>query len=153
MSEQKTDRYADLNLLPIAGKWREGRAGKALQDTNPYSGETLLQIEQANREDLNEAYAAAQEAQVAWKEMGPAQRSGIMLRAVQIFDERKEEIIEWIIKESGSTRIKAQIEWGLRVASPWNRLRSLHVSMAAFCPPMFQVKRTAFTANHWALSA
>ena len=89
-----------------------GRAGKALQDTNPYSGETLLQIEQANREDLNEAYAAAQEAQVAWKEMGPAQRSGIMLRAVQIFDERKEEIIEWIIKESGSTRIKAQIEWG-----------------------------------------
>lgn len=112
MSEQKTDRYADLNLLPIAGKWREGRAGKALQDTNPYSGETLLQIEQANREDLNEAYAAAQEAQVAWKEMGPAQRSGIMLRAVQIFDERKEEIIEWIIKESGSTRIKAQIEWG-----------------------------------------
>src|SRR5699024_11349694 len=27
-------------------------------------------------------------------------------------DERKEEIIDWLIKESGSTRLKANIEWG-----------------------------------------
>lgn len=112
MSDQKNARYTNLDLLPIAGQWRKGRAGKPLQVTNPFNGQTLLQIEQANRDDLNEAYTAAQEAQQAWREMSPAQRSGIMLRAVQIFDERKEEIVEWIIKESGSTRIKAQIEWG-----------------------------------------
>src|SRR5699024_744970 len=27
-------------------------------------------------------------------------------------DERKEEIIDWLIKESGSTRLNAKIEWG-----------------------------------------
>ncbi len=44
--------------------------------------------------------------------IGPGQRFAILHRAVQIFDERREEIIGWIIRESGSTRIKAQIEWG-----------------------------------------
>lgn len=112
MSEQLLNRYTDLNLLPIAGKWRDGRSGKTLQVTNPFNRALLLEIEQANRDDLHEAYTTAQVAQLAWSEMGPAQRSAIMLRAVQIFDERKEEIVEWIIHESGSTRIKAQIEWG-----------------------------------------
>jgi hypothetical protein len=31
---------------------------------------------------------------------------------VAIFDARKEEIIDWLIRESGSTRLKANVEWG-----------------------------------------
>lgn len=31
---------------------------------------------------------------------------------VEIFDQRKEEIIDWLIRESGSARLKATIEWG-----------------------------------------
>ncbi|MGK1995269.1 aldehyde dehydrogenase family protein, partial [Klebsiella pneumoniae] len=102
----------DLHLLPIAGAWREGSAPQSLQVSDPYNGETLLQIKQATRDDLDEAYQAAQRAQVEWAMIGPGQRSAILHRAVQIFDERREEIIGWIIRESGSTRIKAQIEWG-----------------------------------------
>ncbi|PVZ16521.1 MULTISPECIES: aldehyde dehydrogenase family protein [unclassified Pseudomonas] len=112
MNPPARDRYTDLHLLPLAGQWRGGRAGKALTVTNPYNGETLLTLEQANRDDLDQAYAAAAAAQKTWRDLPPAQRAGILLRAAQIFDERKEEIVEWIIKESGSTRIKAQIEWG-----------------------------------------
>lgn len=29
-----------------------------------------------------------------------------------MFDRRHEEIVDWIIRESGSTRLKAEIEWG-----------------------------------------
>lgn len=112
MNTPARDRYANLHLLPIAGQWREGRAGKVLEVTNPFNGETLLALAQANRDDLDQAYATAAAAQEAWRDLPPAQRAGILLRAAQIFDERKEEIVEWIIKESGSTRIKAQIEWG-----------------------------------------
>ncbi|HFU4541103.1 TPA: aldehyde dehydrogenase family protein [Klebsiella variicola] len=112
MSQVNHTPYRDLHLLPIAGTWREGSAPQSLQVSDPYNGETLLQIKQATRDDLDEAYQTAQRAQVEWAMIGPGQRSAILHRAVQIFDERREEIIGWIIRESGSTRIKAQIEWG-----------------------------------------
>ena len=64
------------------------------------------------RDDLDEAYRKARETQVDWAAQGPAARGQVLLNAVKIFDERREEIIDWIIRESGSTRIKAQIEWG-----------------------------------------
>ncbi|WLH81965.1 aldehyde dehydrogenase family protein [Pseudomonas sp. FP2335] len=101
-----------MHLLPIGGEWRQGSAGSVLNVTDPYTGETLLDIVQADRNDLDQAYVAAENAQAAWAALGPNQRAAILLKAVQIFDERREEIIGWIIRESGSTRIKAQIEWG-----------------------------------------
>ncbi|WP_367257181.1 aldehyde dehydrogenase family protein [Pseudomonas sp. stari2] len=104
--------YQDMYLLPIAGEWRKGSTGNILNVTDPYTGESLLEISQADRQDLNQAYVFAEQAQASWAAMAPGQRSAIMLKAVQIFDDRREEIIDWIIRESGSTRIKAQIEWG-----------------------------------------
>src|SRR5690606_25950410 len=109
---QRLAAYQDLQLLPIAGQWRAGQSGRTLDVLNPFNDERLLQIPLANREDLNEAYQAARTAQKAWAETGPAQRAAIMLKAVEIFDQRHEEIVDWIVRESGSTRIKAEIEWG-----------------------------------------
>ena len=104
--------YQKLELQPIAGTWREGRSGRNLDVTDPYTGEALLSLPMATREDLDEAYRAAQKAQVEWAAMGPTARGQIMRRAVEIFDERKDEIVSWLIREAGSTRIKAEIEWG-----------------------------------------
>lgn len=112
MSQANRMPYQEMQLLPIAGEWRKGSSGSLLKVTDPFTGETLLEIVQADRDDLDQAYIAAEQAQAAWASMGPGQRSAILLRAVQIFDERREEIVDWIIRESGSTRIKAQIEWG-----------------------------------------
>ncbi|WP_017937745.1 4-hydroxybenzaldehyde dehydrogenase [Zestomonas thermotolerans] len=104
--------YANLELQPIAGQWRAGSTGRPLDVSDPYSQERLLTITLASREDLDEAYRKAREAQTAWAATAPAERARVMLEAVRIFDERREEIIDWLIRESGSTRIKAQIEWG-----------------------------------------
>jgi len=112
VSQSNRTPYQDMHLLPIAGEWRKGSTGNVLNVTDPYNGDSLLEISQADGEDLNQAYLVAEQAQASWAAMGPGQRSAIMLKAVQIFDERREEIINWIIRESGSTRIKAQIEWG-----------------------------------------
>ena len=59
MSQVNHTPYRDLHLLPIAGAWREGSAPQSLQVSDPYNGETLLQIKQATRDDLDEAYQAA----------------------------------------------------------------------------------------------
>jgi acyl-CoA reductase-like NAD-dependent aldehyde dehydrogenase len=104
--------YENLELQPIAGQLRAGSSSRTLNVLNPFNNDVLLNIQLATREDLNEAYEGARKAQLEWAETGPAQRAAIMVKAVEIFDQRHEEIVEWIIRESGSTRIKAEIEWG-----------------------------------------
>lgn len=103
--------YDNLGLQPIAGQWRAGNAGR-LDVINPYTGETLLSVAMANREDLDEAYRKAEAVQPEWAAMGPAARAAVMHRAVEIFDARKAEITDWLIREAGSTRAKAEVEWG-----------------------------------------
>ena len=104
--------YQNLELQPLAGQWRAGSTGRQLEVFNPYNDELLLRIALASREDLDAAYRKARESQGAWAAKAPAERARVLLEAVKVFDERREEIIDWIIRESGSTRIKAQIEWG-----------------------------------------
>lgn len=112
MNAKASTRYGDFGLLPIAGKWREGTSGRRLEVTNPFSGQKLLDIAMASKADLDEAYRAAAKAQPDWAAKGPGERAAVMHRAVAIFDARRDEIIDWLVRESGSTRIKAAIEWG-----------------------------------------
>jgi aldehyde dehydrogenase (NAD+) len=95
----------------IAGQWRAGRAGTTLQDRNPYNQNLLTEIAEASREDLDEAYRSAAEVQRGWERLLPSERAAIMYRAVEIIDRRHSEIVSWLIAESGSTRMKAEMEW------------------------------------------
>jgi len=104
--------YRDFHLQPIAGEWREGLSGRTTTVTNPYDGSELLDIRLADRSDLDTAFLAAEKAQAEWAATPPSERSVVLQRVVEIFDARKEEIIDWLIRESGSTRLKANVEWG-----------------------------------------
>ena len=108
-----TANYQNFHLQLLAGKWREGSGEESRPVTNPYSGETLTSIRSATAGDLDATYQKAAQAQIAWANTPPAERAALILRVVSIFDQRKEEIIDWLIRESGSTRLKATIEWGL----------------------------------------
>lgn len=106
-----TERYKDLHLQPLAGQWRDGSSEVQQPVIDPYTGKTLLSIRLANTRDLDTAYRKAADAASDWAGTSPAQRAALMHRVVTIFDRRKEEIINWLIHESGSTRLKANIEW------------------------------------------
>lgn len=95
----------------IAGKWRSGSSGTVLQDRNPYDQTLLTEIVQATRADLDSAYVAAAIAQQEWAKAPPADRAKVFYKAVEILDVRRSEIVDWLIAESGSTRIKAEMEW------------------------------------------
>lgn len=103
--------YTGLHLLPIARSWRRGTSEHVKQDLDPFSGETLLEIRQASRGDMEQAFEAASEAQPDWAARVPGERSEIMRRVASILETRREEIIGWLIHEAGSTRIKASLEW------------------------------------------
>jgi aldehyde dehydrogenase (NAD+) len=104
--------YRDFHLQPIGGQWRSGAAGKNLRVINPFDEALLLEIPQANRADLDAAYREAARVQPHWASLGPSARAAVLHQVVAVFDRRREEIIDWIIRESGSTRLKAQLEWG-----------------------------------------
>lgn len=102
--------YKDFDLQFIAGEWVKGKDDSVNNDTNPYNGETLVDIKQATKQQLDEAFKAAEKAQKQWAKTLPAERTAIVHKVIQLMDDRKEEIIDWLIKESGSTRIKAETE-------------------------------------------
>jgi aldehyde dehydrogenase (NAD+) len=43
----------------------------------------------------------------------PATRAAVLRRAAAIMESRRAEIVDWLIHESGSTRIKAELEWNM----------------------------------------
>jgi aldehyde dehydrogenase (NAD+) len=96
--------------MPIGGRWRSGRGGEVHADVDPWTGETLLEIPQADRSDLEEAYGAAVDAQAAWASEPPAQRAAVMLEAADVLTQRRREVVGWLIRESGSTVAKAELE-------------------------------------------
>lgn len=102
--------YQQLGQLFINGQWVFGLSSRSNTNTNPYNGETLATIRQATLEQLDAAYTAAAQAQKSWATTLPQERAGLLMRVAHILDARAEEIIAWIIRESGSTRLKASIE-------------------------------------------
>ena len=95
----------------IAGEWRPGRAGTTLRDYNPYNQDLLTEIAEASHDDLDDAYRSAAAVQRDWQHSLPSERSAVMYRAVEVIDRRHGEIVDWLIAESGSTRMKAEMEW------------------------------------------
>ena len=104
-------RYSGFTGQYIAGAWRPGKQGSIETDTDPFSGETLAEIVMANQSDLDEAYQAAAKAQIEWARRLPSERAAVLIRSAAIMQERHQEMVDWLIRESGSTHVKAEGEW------------------------------------------
>ena len=100
----------------IAGQWRDGATGDRASDINPYTDDVVAEFNLATAEDLDEAYRAAAAAQEEWAATPPKDRAAVLRRAAEILEERRDEVIDWLVKEAGSTRIKADSEVSLAIA-------------------------------------
>src|SRR4051812_26725199 len=103
--------YEGFDKMLVGGTWRHGRSGRTADDRDPYTDDVLVRIPLASEEDVDEAYRAAAEAQRAWAGTRPAERSAVLRRASELMEARRDEVIDWLVRESGSTRIKADLEW------------------------------------------
>ncbi|WP_149184445.1 aldehyde dehydrogenase family protein [Streptomyces sp. TRM49041] len=102
--------FTDLALQYIDGEWRAGGGSWDIIDFNPYNEEKLASITVATVDEVDQAYRAAERAQVAWAETNPYTRRAVFERAVRIIEEREEELTEAIVAELGGTRVKAAFE-------------------------------------------
>ncbi len=102
--------FTELAHQYIDGEWRPGSGSWDIIDFNPYDGEKLASIPVATAVEVDQAYRAAERAQVAWGETNPYARRGVFEKALRIIEDREQEISEAIVAELGGTRLKAAFE-------------------------------------------
>lgn len=100
----------------INGQWKNGSSEKFVENVNPYTEQSIASIPSANQDDLNEAYDAAVQAQEGWMTTLPAEKQTYFDQLLHVVQERKEEIVDWLVKESGSTIVKAEVEYQAAVS-------------------------------------
>jgi aldehyde dehydrogenase (NAD+) len=112
-TERQAERYDNFVGQYINGAWCSGSSGHTLDDVDPYTGKLLVQLTLADHADLDKAFQSAAQVQASWADTLPSERTEVLLRATQIMQRRRVEILDWLVHESGSTRIKAEWEWQL----------------------------------------
>ena len=98
----------------FSGGWIAG--SERLATTEPATGEQLAEVGAATPQDVHRAAEIAGEAQTAWAATDPHDRAAILLRAADVIEANKDEIIGWIVRETGSIPPKADFEIGLASA-------------------------------------
>ncbi|TWT25459.1 aldehyde dehydrogenase family protein [Planomicrobium sp. CPCC 101110] len=104
--------HTDFTKIYFDGQWQNGSSDNMMKNTDPFTGEELVAIQAADKEDLDRAYRSAAKAQAEWAKELPQNKRAILEKVVDVMGENKELIIEWLIKEAGSTYMKAATEFG-----------------------------------------
>jgi aldehyde dehydrogenase (NAD+) len=111
----------------IAGERRTAAGGRWLEKLRPADASVLCRLARSGPEDVAVAVAAAREAQPGWADRTPVER-GDLVRAIALaLRERRDELAEVVVEETGKPLALAQgetdaaVEMGLFVAGEGRR--------------------------------
>ncbi|GLV23905.1 benzaldehyde dehydrogenase [Sphingobium sp. TomTYG45] len=93
----------------LAGSWSRGDAG-TIDVLEPATGQSIATVGNAGPADVEAAVKKASEAQAVWAETSATERAQVLRKAGALLEERRTEFVEWLIRESGSSRFKAEFE-------------------------------------------
>ncbi len=96
--------------LYVNGGYRPSNSGKIADSMNPATDLIYAKVHQANTTDVAQVLDIAWEAFQSWKTVPPAKKEAIFIKAAQIMVARKEELMDILIDEAGSTVMKAGYE-------------------------------------------
>src|SRR5436190_8839926 len=85
----------------IGGEWVEPGDGNRFDDTDPFTGDVVAQVAAGGREDARRAVEAAAAAFPAWSKAPPAERQRIFLKAADLLEARRDDVVEWLARETG----------------------------------------------------
>jgi benzaldehyde dehydrogenase (NAD) len=89
--------------------WVKGRGG-TVSATDKATGMEIGQVGVASSEDVDAACNAAASAVSTWATTPPERRAEIIRYAGKLLDQHKDEVVYWLVRESGSTKFKANID-------------------------------------------
>ena len=87
----------------INGKWVDALDGERYDDDNPYTGEVFARVSAGKRADARQAIDAAYAAFPAWSHTLPAERQALFLKAADILEKKRDEIVTILAEETGCT--------------------------------------------------
>ena len=87
----------------INGEWVSARDKEVYDDLNPYTGEVFARVPSGKRADAKRAIEAAAAAFPSWSHGLPAERQALFLRAADILEKRRDDIVTILAEETGCT--------------------------------------------------
>jgi len=88
--------------LFIDGKWVDAESGKTFTTPNPSTGETLAEIAEADKADVDKAVAAARRAyEGKWGSMSARDRGRLLYKLSQLIESRSRELAELETADNG----------------------------------------------------
>src|SRR5215471_15131975 len=85
----------------IGGQWTDASAGATFEDRDPFTGDVVANVPAGTRDDARRAIEAAAAAFPEWSQSLPAQRQAIFLKAADILESRREEVVGLLARETG----------------------------------------------------
>ena len=87
----------------INGHWVDALEGERYDDYNPYTGEVFARVAAGKRPDARRAVDAAVAAFPTWSHTHPAERQALFLKAADILEKKRDEIVTILAEETGCT--------------------------------------------------
>ncbi len=89
----KRPKVKDQQLL-IGGKWQDSASGKTFATLNPATGETICQVAEGDKADIDRAVQAARKAFESgpWPKMNASERGRLLHRLADLIEQNKEEL-------------------------------------------------------------
>ena len=96
--------------LYVGGVWRDASAGGTLGVEDPSTGETLVEVADAQRDDALAALGAAADSQAQWAATAPRERGEILRRTFEAMSERSDELALLMTLEMGKSVAESRAE-------------------------------------------
>lgn len=109
------ERYEQWNQSFINGEWVEGESSRIYDILNPYDNSVITSVRLATVQQLHEAFEVANEAQKAWARSSVEERKEVLRKAAEYLQANREAIIDVIVRETGGTLLKANVEFQLAI--------------------------------------
>jgi acyl-CoA reductase-like NAD-dependent aldehyde dehydrogenase len=87
----------------IGGEWIGAQDQETYDDFNPYTGEVFARVASGKRADAKRAVESAGEAFPGWSHALPSERQNLFLKAADILENKRDEVINVLAEETGCT--------------------------------------------------
>lgn len=102
--------------LYINGQWQDASNQEKREVINPSTEEPIAYVSMANEGDVDQAVAAAKKAFPSWNRLSIEERSSYLQKIADGIRERKDDLIDSIVDELGSSRSYVSYQQVLRSA-------------------------------------
>ncbi len=103
-------RYEDLNKSFINGSWTEGLSERTYDILNPFDHSVVTSVRLATAKQLEETFEIARKAQKEWAKSTADERKAVLHKAAEYLKENREAIVDVVVRETGGTVLKANVE-------------------------------------------